>query len=133
MATAGEVVAFADATALSRITANLLQNAWKHGRPPRNGTSSSRIRLVARLEGSDPVLEVRDNGPGVPANERSLIFERFHRGRDAARKSGAGIGLALSRELAREMGGELTVTDTGEETVFRLTLPPVPLPEDHDS
>lgn len=117
-----DVVAYADPIALTRILANLMQNAWRHGRPPRNG-GGPRIRILA-LPG--PALEVRDNGPGVDAGDRERVFQRFERGRDAEHKAGAGIGLALSRELARAMAGDLEVSDNGDETVFRLSLPPIP-------
>jgi signal transduction histidine kinase len=119
----GGVVALADPHALSRILANLLGNAWRHGRPARAG-GPGRIR-VSVADGPRPSVEVRDDGPGVPPGERALVFERFRRGRAAAGREGAGIGLSLSRDLARAMGGDLVVEDDGAETVFRLTLPAV--------
>ena len=54
-------------------------------------------------------IEVRDRGPGVTADERELVFERFHRGRAGSRPPGSGLGLAIARELAREWGGEVTL------------------------
>jgi signal transduction histidine kinase len=116
--------ALADPHALTRILANLLGNAWKHGRPSRNG-GGSRLRVRA-VGGPEPFVEVRDDGPGIPEDERATVFERFRRGWRAARTQGTGIGLALSRDLARAMGGDLAVVEDPEETVFRLTLPPVP-------
>jgi len=121
----GGLAAFADPAATSRILANLIGNAWKHGRPSRDGYPG-RIRVAAFETAGEPVVEVRDDGPGIPAGERALVFERFARGKAAARVQGTGLGLALSRELARAMGGDLTVLEEGDETVFRLRLKAVP-------
>jgi signal transduction histidine kinase len=110
---ASPLAALADATALSRILGNLIQNALRHGRP-------KRISLRAA---AGPALEVADDGAGIEASERERIFERFHRGKAS---KGAGLGLALSRELARAMGGDLALVDRAGETCFRLSLPRVP-------
>jgi signal transduction histidine kinase len=125
----GAVPALADPAALARILANLVANAWKHGRPSRDG-HPGRLRVEARAEASRGVVEVSDDGPGIPASERARVFERFGRGRAAARREGSGIGLALGRDLARAQGGDLGVVAEDGRTVFRLTLPPVPLSED---
>ncbi len=105
--------ALADPTALSRILDNLIQNAFRHGRAK---------RIVLRAV-AGPALEVADDGAGIEASERGKLFERFHRG---PRSKGAGIGLALSRELARAMGGDLALLDRPGETCFRLSLPAAP-------
>jgi signal transduction histidine kinase len=71
-------------------------------------------------------IEVRDRGPGIPADERELVFARFHRGRAgryAAR--GDGLGLSIARELAREWGGDVTLEDrAGGGTVAIIALEP---------
>ena len=105
--------------ALGRILTNLLQNAVRHGRQARDG-GPSWIELRA---GPGPVLEVRDNGPGVPAHLRERVFGRFERA--AATGDGMGLGLSLSRELAIACGGTLRCLDDGS-TLFRLELPAVP-------
>jgi signal transduction histidine kinase len=71
-------------------------------------------------------VEVSDDGPGIPAEERTQVFERFRRGRDAATTGGTGLGLALSRELARAMGGDVALVDGAPGTRFRLSLPAEP-------
>jgi signal transduction histidine kinase len=104
-------VALADPTALSRILTNLIQNAFRHARAR---------RIVLRAV-AGPAIEVADDGAGVEDRER--LFERFQRGRSSR---GAGIGLALSRDLARAMGGDLALLDRPGETCFRIALPSAP-------
>jgi signal transduction histidine kinase len=66
---------------------------------------------------------VRDDGPGVPPEERELIFERFERGRSVENATGFGLGLAIGRGLARGMGGDLALDPDGQGTSFVLRLP----------
>ncbi len=121
----GELLALADPHALGRVLSNLVGNAWKHGRPSRDGGPG---RLAVRVTCADdrPTLDVVDDGPGIPPNERPRLFERFQRGAAAGKTRGVGLGLALSRDLARALGGDLVVVEDPAHTVFRLTLPPVP-------
>jgi len=106
-------VAMADPTALSRILTNLIQNAFRHARAR---------RIVLRAV-AGPALEVADDGAGIEASARGKLFDRFQRGEGS---KGAGIGLALSRELARAMGGDLALLDRPGETCFRIVLPSAP-------
>lgn len=124
----GSAEALADPQALARILANLLGNAWKHGRPSRDGAPG---RIAVRLRpgagaSTGPTVEVEDDGPGIPAGERERLFERFQRGAATAGVRGAGLGLALSRDLARAMGGDLVLHPRTDRTCFRLTLAPLP-------
>lgn len=112
----GDAEALADPVALGRIVTNLLQNAMRHGRPPRDG-GPSWVRLEA---GPGPRVVVRDNGPGVPAALREQLFARTLR--RAPVGEGLGLGLAVSRELARACGGDLHCRDDGS-TLFEVTLP----------
>ena len=66
-----------------------------------------------------------DDGPGIPAPHRRSVFRPFHRGdRDAGDAvQGVGLGLALSRGLARELGGDLVLEETSAGAAFLLTLP----------
>jgi signal transduction histidine kinase len=66
---------------------------------------------------------VTDEGPGVPADDRELIFERFQRGRNSGDESGFGLGLAIGSELATRMGGRLELIDQSPGATFRLSLP----------
>jgi signal transduction histidine kinase len=113
----GQVWALADPGSVARIVRILLDNAL-HASPDGSG-----IRVQSR-NGSSAELSVCDGGPGVSVEERELIFERFKRGRDTAGQSGFGLGLAIGRELAERMGGELVLDSrfTGGAR-FTLTLP----------
>ena len=59
-------------------------------------------------------MRVADHGPGVPAEEREHIFERFHRGKATSAERGFGLGLAIGRELAERMGGTLELVGHSE-------------------
>jgi signal transduction histidine kinase len=75
----------------------------------------------ARVDG-DAVLEVADDGPGVPPEQADQIFERFYRV-EGALASGSGLGLAIARELAQLMGGRVELESAPGRTAFRLVLP----------
>ena len=69
------------------------------------------------------LLSVRDHGPGVPADERDQVFERFQRGRNKGAIPGTGIGLAVVKTLIEQMGGSVSVQDAeGGGAVFVLAL-----------
>ena len=93
-----------DARLLRRLIRNLLENARRHGAPP--------IELrVARTE-SGAEVRVSDHGRGVPEAERERVFEPFYRAAGAS--AGAGLGLALVRQIARRHGGEARIV-SGED------------------
>jgi len=81
------------------------------------------VSVEAHSGGGHSKITVADLGPGIPSEERDRIFERFHRGSKAGSSGGFGLGLAIGRELARRMSGELDVEETdGDGTRFALTL-----------
>ncbi|MHB8492078.1 MAG: sensor histidine kinase, partial [Solirubrobacteraceae bacterium] len=92
----------ADPGAVARVVRILLDNAL------RVAPAHSTIEVQVFTDGT---VVVRDEGPGVPADERDLIFERFRRGRQTSGHGGFGLGLAIGRELAARMGGELVLLD----------------------
>lgn len=101
-------LALADRNALQQILANLLSNAVKYGGPARwveleTATSRKHPRQV--------LVRVRDRGPGIPPADADRIFEAFYRGEAATRSQahGSGLGLKLARDLARGMGGDVSV------------------------
>ncbi|MFJ2092353.1 sensor histidine kinase [Streptomyces sp. NPDC087901] len=103
---------------LARVIGNLLDNAERHAR--------SAVAVTVHGERGGVVVEVTDDGDGVPGAERERIFERFVRLDDARTRDegGAGLGLAIARDVAVRHGGRLTVTDAGERGArFALWLP----------
>ena len=109
-----------DETQIEKVLENLLSNALKF--TPRGGRVQ--VALVAP-PGEDRVrLSVRDNGPGIPADQVDRVFERFHQVEPlAVRWPGVGIGLALSRQLVELHQGSIAVESTvGEGSCFTVTL-----------
>ena len=103
-----------------QLVTNLVGNALKF--TPRGG--SVWVRLTDADESA--VIEVRDTGAGIPADELPRVFERFYRGTNTgdARASGSGLGLAIVRSIVEMHGGEIDVASVvGEGTAFRITLP----------
>jgi signal transduction histidine kinase len=119
----GSVWALGDPGSVAQILRILLDNAV------RASPSGGEIR-VELLGGHRAALSVCDQGPGVPSDERALIFERFQRGRTASGQAGFGLGLAIGRELAERMGGELVHEETDRQgATFTLKLPIASAPE----
>jgi signal transduction histidine kinase len=81
----------------------LVDNALRFSPPDRA------VAVTVGSTGEAATVAVADAGPGVAADERELIFERFRRGRNAGTERGFGLGLAIGRELARRMGGDLVL------------------------
>ena len=112
----------ANALALEQILFNLVDNACKYA----SGATDRTIDLSASSEDGVVMLRVRDHGPGIPTPRAGRLFHPFKKSvQDAANSApGLGLGLALSRRLARSMGGELRV-DRGvaDGAAFVLTLP----------
>ena len=113
-------IARADGTKVAQILLNLLSNAAKF--TPAGG----RAILSCARRGDRALLTVADTGPGIPHDQRSAVFEPFVQiGRSlTSSHEGSGLGLAISRDLARAMGGDLTVEDSDEGgAAFTLALP----------
>jgi PAS domain S-box-containing protein len=114
------LTARADDEKLRQVLVNLLSNAVKFTDP------GGRVELDAEAAGDVIRIHVRDTGLGIPADKLKAIFEPFVQVRaDLTRTAeGTGLGLAISRDLARGMGGDLTVESTlGGGSTFTLTLP----------
>lgn len=112
------VVALADQVRLRQVLRNLLSNAVRYG--------GSSIEVSVLPDGPNVHVRVTDDGPGVPAGEEETIFLPYRRATTRRHENSIGLGLWVSRRLARAMGGNLTYTHVSSGTVFELTLPVVP-------
>ena len=116
----GEVIAIGDRLKVEQVVLNLLSNAVKFTPP------GGRITVACRISGDRATLAVADTGPGIPADRTQDIFEPFVQlGRSlSSGHEGAGLGLAISRDLARNMDGDITVeSSSGKGATFTLSLP----------
>ena len=105
----------ADPVRVRQIVRNLITNAIRYG--------GSEIAIEVGLDDM-PYLSVVDNGDGVPLEQREAIFVPYFQATGSDRVLGSlGLGLAISRELARRMGGDLTYAYRNGESIFRLELP----------
>ena len=96
---------------------NLLDNAVKYGKP------GNEIVLAVRELGLTVEISVTDQNEPISGEERTRIFERFYRGKNAIEKEGVGIGLYLAREIIEKQGGCLSVCPTGHGNRFSIVLP----------
>ena len=116
------VVIDGDPLALRRLVANLIDNAVKFG-------ARARTRVYADGEGALAIVEIDDDGPGVPEHQRQQVFEPFHRGEPSRSREtgGAGLGLAVVRSIARAHGGDADLgnrVEGGLRACVRLPLSP---------
>ncbi len=124
---------YGDAAGLSRAVLNLLDNAAKWS------PSGGRVGLrLAQIDPAHAELVVSDRGPGIPPQERDLVFERFFRSTTARAMPGSGLGLAIVKQVVLKHGGVLRVKDTvpgGQPpgASVHVVLPGRPLPEAGDA
>ena len=114
-----ELVVNVDKQKIVQVLTNLFSNAFKF-------TSQGSVTLRAEKESSNLVFDVTDTGIGIPSDKRDVIFERFMQVEvEVSRQyGGTGLGLSISRNLAKLMGGTLTLMpDTGTGSHFRLIVP----------
>lgn len=107
-------------SALTTIVENLVSNALKFS------STGGRVRVATATAGSEVLLSVADDGPGIPPDEIPRLFERFFRGRvsDSPGAPGVGLGLAICRAVVEARGGRITVqSGSGAGSVFTVHLP----------
>ena len=108
--------ALADATRVRQIIRNLLTNAYRYG--------GNKIELSVHRNDGTVLVTVADDGPGVPVERRESIFEPYERAHTVSTQpASVGLGLTVSRQLARLMGGDLTYTAGSSGSSFELSLP----------
>lgn len=106
---------------LHQLFVNLLTNAVKY-----NTNADPAVEVRSFRENGHYCCDVRDNGPGIPAADRTRIFEKYSRGWDQSRSPmrGTGLGLSISKQIAEKMNGSLELLDIdGRGACFRLKLP----------
>lgn len=114
-----QTVVQADRAAVEHVLFNLIDNAAKYA------TGTKEVEITAETGRERLSILVRDQGPGIPPAERKRVFRAFHKSAAAAAESrpGVGLGLALSRRLARAGGGDLQIRDADRGSCFALLLP----------
>ncbi len=119
-----EILIDADREQLARVLTNLLRNAIQAIEDLQSSSADAgegHVTVRSWREGSVVVVELRDNGPGIPDRVRPKLFEAFQ---SAAKPGGVGLGLAIAAELIRAHGGEIRLHQTGSDgTVFHVTVP----------
>jgi PAS domain S-box-containing protein len=116
-------VVHADPVQLGRVFQNLISNACKAARPE----TTAHVVVGARRVALGWHLSVTDDGTGVSPHDRDRIFQLFHRGGDAARAGGTGIGLSICRTIVERHGGRIWVEDSpGGGSRFAFFLPDRP-------
>ena len=109
----------ADRDHLYRVFNNICRNAAQ-ALESQPGAGDGSITVSARREGLRTIVEINDDGPGIPPRARENMFRAFQGG---ARKGGSGLGLAISAELIRAHGGKLELIDTDVGASFRVEVP----------
>ena len=116
------VILAGDEGRITQVVANLLANARTHTPP------GTRVVVSVAREGSDAVLRVHDDGPGVDPGVADELFERFSRADTSrARKTGGtGLGLSIARAIVQAHGGDISVRSQPGDTTFTVRLPAKP-------
>lgn len=113
-----ELFLLTDADRLVQVFINLISNARKYC-----VTEPGELRIGVRQKGGRVMVDFIDNGAGIPKEAQGLIFEKFARLSDQNRAGGAGLGLAICREVMTNLGGTITYLPGQRGAAFRVTLP----------
>jgi signal transduction histidine kinase len=115
------LVAMADPDHIHRIVSNLVRNAARAISEQRERSEPGVITVRAFRQGESAIVEISDNGPGIPNNVMGRLFQPFAA---SGSRHGSGLGLAIARELARGMKGELELSKTDASgAAFTLRMP----------
>jgi len=113
-----DILVQTDLERLAQVFINLISNAAKYC-----VADQPELRIVVRTVQERTVIDFWDNGDGIPVESQSMIFEKFSRLEDAGKAGGAGLGLAICRQIMAALGGTVTYVPGQSGAVFRVTLP----------
>ncbi|WP_309666804.1 ATP-binding protein [Tabrizicola sp.] len=116
--TAETVFLKTDADRLTQVFINLISNARKYC-----DAAQPELRIVVRMRGGRVMVDFIDNGRGIPKDAQALVFEKFARLTDENRAGGAGLGLAICREIMSNLGGTISYLPGQGGAGFRVTVP----------
>jgi signal transduction histidine kinase len=111
------IIATGDDIQLREALGNVLDNAIKF--TPKGGT----VAMLLSQEEDWAVVRIRDTGIGIPAEDLPYVFNRFHRGSNAATYPGSGLGLAIVKAITAHSNGTIEIEDVAQGTQFALRLP----------
>jgi signal transduction histidine kinase len=115
-----DLIAEVDADRVAIALVNLISNAVKYG------PEGSTVQVCLERKGPAAIIEVHDEGPGIPAHDLAHIFEQYYRSEESRREGipGMGLGLFIVRQIVELHGGQVTVESLpGKGTTFRMSLP----------
>jgi signal transduction histidine kinase len=113
----GQGVIVADRQRLVQAVVQLAENAARYSAP------ADPIAIGSIVSGGEARFWIRDRGPGIPEHERTSIFERFRRGTETGRSSGAGLGLAIVKTIAEAHNGRVELETSSSGSVFSIVVP----------
>lgn len=108
----------ADFDRLAQVFINIITNAVKYGRG-----ADPKISVTVYTKHTRVFVDFKDNGPGIKAADHEQVFEKFARLEEASLAGGAGLGMPISREIMRNLDGNLTIVEGGTGATFRVSLP----------
>jgi signal transduction histidine kinase len=108
---------------LTQVFINILSNARKYC-----DAANPEMRISARRRGGRVTVDFTDNGSGIPKKSQALIFEKFARLTDTHQAGGAGLGLAICREIMLNLGGDIAYLPGQGGAAFRVSFPAVLTP-----
>lgn len=115
---AEDVHLLTDLDRLSQVFINLVSNTRKYCDAP-----VPELHILVRCDGELVEMDFRDNGSGIAEKHREIVFEKFSRLSDASSAGSAGLGLAISREIMRNLGGRIEIVPGEGRTLFRVVFP----------
>jgi signal transduction histidine kinase len=115
---AEDVMVLTDTDRLTQVFINIISNARKYC-----DSSAPSLRIAVRRKGGRVQVDFIDNGGGIPKDAQGLIFEKFARLTDSNRAGGAGLGLAICREIMQNLGGTITYLPGQGGAAFRVGFP----------